>query len=160
MLHLNAFQRLTLYQVILCFLLCGGLLILINGCKKEEIVISLVPSISFVDVTPNNVEEYVETVAIVISYEDGNADIGQPDPDVPVVFVKDSRLQQPDGYHLPPIAPLDAQVYVKGQLTIPLKNLFILGNTNSEQVLFRVYLTDRAGNVSNTITTPAVTVYR
>ncbi len=160
MLHLNPSHRLNRHQVILFILMLSGLIIVASGCKKEEIVISLIPTISFVDVTPKNVQEYAETVAIVIAYEDGNADIGQPDPDIPVVFVKDSRLQQPDGYHLPPIAPLDAQVYVKGQLTIPLKNLFILGNTNSEQVWFEVYLTDRAGNVSNTITTPAVTVYR
>lgn len=160
MLHHNKNGKYNLSSYLLLVLMLTVQVLTTYGCGEEEINISLTPVISFVEINPEQVEEYTETVEIVIAYEDGNADIGQPDPDVPVVFVKDSRLQQPDGYHLPPVAPLDAQVYVKGQLSIPLKNLFILGNTDTEQVWFEVYITDRAGNISNTINTPVITVYR
>lgn len=130
------------------------------GCGKDEINFSLIPKISFTGINPTYVQEYTEVVTITIAYEDGNGDIGQPDPDVPVVFVKDSRLQEPDGYHVPPVAPVGAQVIVNGQITIPLKNLFVLGNTTEEQLHFEVYLTDRAGNKSNILETPAVTVHK
>ncbi|PSJ78015.1 hypothetical protein C7N43_06035 [Sphingobacteriales bacterium UPWRP_1] len=131
------------------------------GCGKEEINFGFVPQITFVGLTPLEVQEYTGIVTITIAYEDGNGDIGEPDPDMPVVFVKDSRLQQPDGYHVQPVAPLGSgQVIVSGQLQVPIKNLFVLGNTQQEQVRFEVYITDRAGNQSNTIETPAVTVFR
>lgn len=132
-----------------------------TGCGKEEINFGVIPNITFVGISPLEVQEYTGIVTITIAFEDGNGDIGEPDPDVPVVFVKDSRLQQPDGYHVQPVAPLGGeQVIVNGQLQIPLKNLFVLGNTQQEQVRFEVYITDRAGNQSNIIETPAVTVFR
>ena len=150
------------FKSISSFLLCLFLMTcLISACQKTEPVeILYIPQINFVGISPETVTEFESTVTITIAYQDGTGDIGFENPDSPVVFVKDSRLAGEDGFHIPPLAPLNSNVPIQGNLDVVLKNTFILGNGDEETTNYEVYLIDRAGNKSNTIKTPDITIVR
>ncbi len=133
--------------------------ILLSSCKKDEEDVNT-PVISDLKVEPDTVVEFIDTVVISFSYVDRNGDLGEPDPNVNTVSVKDSRLQNADWYHLAPIAPLDASVPIEGTLKIKLNNLFIIGNADKETLNFTVQIHDREGNISNELFSHDVVVVR
>lgn len=47
-----------------------------SGCKKEE-VISNIPSISFISISPNPAIKYQNEITITLECTDGNGDIGK-----------------------------------------------------------------------------------
>ena len=127
------------------------------SCKKEEEDLSI-PEIEFKSITSTQVIEFDEIVSITISYKDSEGDLGQEDPDNNSLRVKDSRLDNPDWYHIPPITPNNQALITEGEFSIDLAPLFILGNGSEEPVTFSVQLKDRKGNWSNTITVPEVLI--
>lgn len=147
-------------KIIVCTLLII-VAIAVTACQDNDIEpLSPIPSIELVSVSPNVIQEFAEKVFITIRYEDGNGDIGYDNPDLNAVFVKDSRLAEADGYHVPPITPPNTNLAVTGQLTIELKNNFILGNSDEEVITYEIQLQDRAGNLSNTVETETITIIR
>jgi len=66
------------------------LIILFFACEKEGIV-SDFPEIEFVSISPTTVQEFSEEINITISYLDANGDLGENNPDVKNMFVKDLR---------------------------------------------------------------------
>ncbi len=72
--------------------------------------------------------------------------------------MKDARLQGTDGYHIPPLAPEDADVPIQGELEVELNALFLLGNSGQEETSYTMYVVDRAGNRSNEFTTGMITI--
>ena len=77
-----------------------------------------------------------------------------------MLSVQDSRLNEADEYHVPPIAPVGQEVPISGTLLIPLNRLFLLGNGQQEEVFFTVKMKDRAGNWSEEKVSPTITVNR
>lgn len=133
------------------------------ACSKEEEeteVLSADPSISFVSLDPVEVENFKNSVTLVIKYKDNNGDIGFDDPDEFALWVKDSRLDSADYYHVPPQSPPGSNIIIEGQLEIVLNSIFILGNGSEEIMTLSVKLKDRAGHWSNIITTPTITIKR
>ena len=57
-----------------------------------------------------------------------------------------------------PRAPEDAQVAIQGELEVELNALFLLGNGSEETTTYTLRIRDRAGNWSNTIITPTITI--
>ena len=47
---------------------------------------------------------------------------------------------------------------IRGELEVELTPLFLLGNSGQEVMTYSFHITDRAGNRSNELTTPAITV--
>lgn len=127
------------------------------GCKKEEVMPSA-PEIAFVSMNAQSVHEFDERVKVRFSYTDGDGDLGQSDPDDYTLWVKDARLEGTDGYHIPPLAPEDAEVSIQGELEVELNALFLLGNSGQEQTSYTMYVVDRAGNRSNEFTTGTITI--
>jgi hypothetical protein len=136
-------------------ILCSTLLL--TSCKKEEMM-PAVPEIALISVSPLEVVQFGERVKVRFSYQDGNGDLGHPDPDVPSLEVKEARLNAPDWYHIPPIAPEGSEVMIRGELEVELNALFLLGNGTVETTTYTLRIRDRAGNWSNTITTPTITI--
>ena len=93
-------------------------------------------------------------------YQDGDGDLGTSDPDVNSIFVQDNRLEKPDEYYLPPLAPEEAKISIQGQLDLKLSPTFLLGNGSQETVEYTLYLFDRAGNQSNVLKTGPILVVR
>lgn len=121
---------------------------------------SIVPAIRLLDVSQTQVREFTDTLAIRLAYTDGDGDLGNPDPDIPSVILRDARLAQPDSLHLKPLAPVGAGVAIQGELLLQLPLLFLLGNSPSESTTFDITLFDRSGHVSNTVRTPTITIIR
>lgn len=133
-----------------------GLLVL--SCKKDDEGFSEVPSIEFISITPASVGEFEEEVTLTIKYQDGNGDLGENSPTAKNLFVTDSRNGVEYSYRIQQLAPNDANIIIEGELDVKLKTLSVVGSESSEAVTFNVYVVDRAGNISNTITTSPVTV--
>lgn len=135
-----------------------SLLLTLSGCKKEEVV-SNVPSISFMSISPNPAIKYQDEITITLECTDGDGDIGENTPDVKNVFVTDSRNNVTSSFRLSQLAPDNSGIIVRGRVNIHLLPPgFIDDNNTTETVTYSVYLKDRAGNQSNTIQTSPVTV--
>ena len=139
--------------------------LLITGCActlfccKKENDMPKEPVIELVSIGPSDVEQFVDVVMLRFKYTDGNGDIGEVDPDVPSLRVKDSRLSEPDWYHLPPLTPDQQELAIQGELELPLNTLFLLGNSDTEVLTYSIVLIDRAGNYSNELMSPPITVH-
>lgn len=130
---------------------------LTGGCGKEP-ELDPIPQISFVSISETEVLSFTNAVEVVFSYADQDGDLGTANPDEGSLRVKDSRLPEADWYHVPPMTP-DLQVLqIEGTYSVQLNPLFILGNGDVEVASFTLQLRDRAGNWSNSITTPEVRI--
>lgn len=132
------------------------------ACTKYEEVKSgnNTPSITYSGIIPLQVQQFEDSIKIKIKYKDGNGDLGDLNPDVLNISVKDNRLKKADLYHLHALAPTDQELAIEGELTIRLKNTFLVGSGNSEQTSYEVKIQDRAGDWSNVIVTDFITIIK
>ena len=56
------------------------------------------------------------------------------------------------------LAPDGSTIHIKGNLNAVIKNTAITDGSSSQSVTYSLYMKDRAGNMSNTITTSAITI--
>jgi len=124
--------------------------------KKDEEPVA--PNITFKSISASQVTEFQNAIRVIITYEDLQGDIGEPDPDTYSLRIKDDRLQGYDWYHIPPMTPDLMSLHIRGEYEVTLAPLFLLGNGSSETTRFTIQLRDRAGNWSNRIQTPSVTI--
>jgi hypothetical protein len=139
---------------IFCFALVSLALV---SCKEEE-EISPIPEIEFVSVTPQSVHEYTDSLVFTISYRDGDGDLGENDPDAENFFLADSRNNVIYKFRIPQLAPDNANIIIDGNLNVTLANTAIIDGSTSQTFTYSIYVKDRAGNQSNTVTTSSVTV--
>ncbi len=132
-------------------------MLFLAACEEQQ---SNVPEITNLTVEPMLVEEFTDTVTISFDYYDYNGDLGNPDPNVASLSVKDTRLQFEDLYHVQPLAPVGSSVPIQGRLSIRLNNLFILGNDSLENLQFEVMMQDQQGNWSELVESDTITVFR
>lgn len=143
------------------FLILLTCLITFSSCNKDDgPPFSVIPEIELVSISTDTVVQFSDILIITIEYRDGDGDIGQENPDVNSIFVRDARLENYDGFYIGPIAPIGTEVAITGQLNIEFPSLFLFGNGSAENTFFYLYLVDRAGNQSNEIITPTVTIVR
>ncbi len=133
---------------------------LCTACEKvsDEAVFDLTPRIELIDLSTDTLRAFEDRLRIRIRYEDGDGDLGHSDPDINTIFVKDSRLENADEYYLGPLAPEGSDISIQGSLNLELSPTFLLGNGSEESAIYTIYLLDRAGQQSNTITTPTITI--
>jgi hypothetical protein len=131
--------------------------LVILSCKKEEDE-PVAPVIEFISLSAAQVVQFEETLLITFSYEDEQGDLGETDPDMYSLSVKDARLENADWYHIPPMTPELQSLHIKGNFTVEIPPLFLLGNGQQETTTFKLQVTDRAGNKSNEIITPEVLI--
>ena len=136
------------------------LFVFVSSCKKDtdEIQVDEIPKLELLSVEPLDIQQFEEKLFVYLNYEDGNGDLGQLDPDSTSLTIKDSRLQFEDKYHIPPLAPLEEEIQIKGVLKVEIKNTFLLGTADKETYNYEIKIKDRAGNWSNTVSTPLITV--
>lgn len=134
----------------------------VQSCVKETQLSegNPIPQIAIVKSEPSSIIQFKDSVKITLSYEDGDGDIGFENADINSLEIKDTRLSKPDYYYVPPQAPLGAKIAIKGLLVVKLRNLFLLGTGNAETTSLEIRLRDRAGNWSNKVTTPEITIKR
>lgn len=139
------------------------LLFVIGSCSKETKFVQVFPPepvISLKSISPMKMQEFSDSLIVVIEYQDGDGNIGFTHPDSNALEVQDVRLARPDYYFVPPLAPLNSSISIEGQLTFKIRGAFILGSGDTEKTSFTIRLKDRSGTWSNTITTPEVSINR
>lgn len=130
--------------------------IVASSCEKENL--SPIPSIEILRTGPLFIEEFSGVVEVELRYEDGDGDLGFIHPDSLALEVWDDRLERPDGYYVPPLAPVESSVPIRGVLVVKLGGIFILGNGTSETTTYTLRIRDRKGNWSNTVETLPITI--
>ena len=148
-----------LSQITNLYIIAVLALISFYGCWQEEVVtVNKTPLIQLVSVSSQNIKQFKDSVVITFEYKDGDGDIGETDPDKNSIQIKDSRLTKPDYYFIKPLAPPGSEISFKGTIALQIKSLFLLGTANSEITTLELRIKDRAGNWSNVITTPTITI--
>lgn len=132
------------------------------ACEKIEAgpAFDEAPLIELTALSKDTLVQFTDQLVLTIRYQDGDGDLGNPDPDVNSIFVKDSRLEEADEYYLGPLAPPGSEVSIQGNLELHLAPTFLLGNGDYEAAEFSIHVVDRAGHRSNTIETGAVILLR
>jgi hypothetical protein len=141
-----------------------SLLILFFACKKKDnLIISDLPSIELVSVNKTEIKEFTDSLVFTVSYRDGDGDLGTESPDSTVIEIIDNRDPQNlvFGYHLSPRSPNGTNLIVQGQLQLVLKNIIILNSANTgESTTFSIRIKDRAQNWSNRVETGEISIVR
>ena len=136
--------------------------LLASGCTEVNVIDKPAgpPVLEFVDIQPTNVIEFQDSILITFKYKDPDGDLGYEDPDVRSLSIHDLRLEKPDSQHVGLLAPLENHLDIEGELTVKLKNTFLLGSNDTEVTTYRLILTDRSGNQSNPIQTDEISIVR
>ena len=121
-------------------------------------MISDTPIIEFKSISPTTVQEYSDDIIITISYSDGNGDLGENNPDIHNLFVEDNRNGIVYQFRIPHLAPDNNSIAIEGDFNITINGSGITNESSSQQVNYTIYVTDRAGNKSNSISTSSITI--
>ncbi len=135
------------------------------SCKKDSQpvanpLLSDIPAIQLISTTPTTVHQFVDSIKFVIQFTDGNGDVGDYNADSLSLVVVDNRNSSlVNRFHIPPVAPQGSTIAVQGQFSVVLKSIILLNAAStSETTTFSIKLKDRAGNWSNTVVSPTVTI--
>lgn len=132
--------------------------LLLVACKDDEPAFPVIPEITLLSVGPTTMTEFEDSLYIQLQYRDGDGDIGFENADSFTLFVQDARLTLPDKYFVRPLSPIGSNVAIEGTLDILIRNTFLLGTGNQEITSYTLQLKDRAGNWSNIVQTPDITI--
>tara|TARA_B100000427_G_C15453558_1_gene570674 strand:- start:561 stop:998 length:438 start_codon:yes stop_codon:yes gene_type:complete len=135
-----------------------SILIFFSHCKKDENEDVFIINIK--STQPVSLQEFQENVMVTISYIHPNGYVGFFDPDYLSLEVKDSRLTNPDYYHLIPVTPPNQSLSVQGELLIQIDAPFIFGNGLTETLTYDIRIQDINKQWSNKVTTSEITVNR
>jgi hypothetical protein len=130
---------------------------LLFSCEKDE-VLSDVPSIEFKSIAPATAQEYIDDIIISISYSDANGDLGENNSDIHNLFVEDNRNNIVYHFRIPELTPTGSDIAIQGNFNITINGSGITDGSSNQKVNYAVYVKDRAGNNSNTITTSSITI--
>jgi len=142
------------------FFLLLSIVFFSSSCKKDDITeISSVPEIEMVSVAPTQPQEYSDSIVFTIHYKDGDGDLGENDPDVKNLFLTDNRIGITHQYRIQQLAPSGSSIAIEGNLNVVLNNLIITDSSSTQNANFSIYVVDRAGNKSNTVTSSTITIH-
>jgi len=151
----------TLRNTIWITLLMG----LLFSCKKEDHEpfpypnVPNTPHIALNSVNQTSVVANQDSLVFVISYMDGNGDIGHDNADSTSLRLTDNRGPLVMEYHIPPVTPDGNDISVRGEFSIVLQHTILFDQSVAEEtVTFTIQLKDRAGNWSNAVTSPVIKV--
>src|ERR1035437_2052500 len=142
------------------FTIIFGVLIVFSSCQKDAPAISTTPSITFVSVAPTSLTQFKDNINFTISYQDGDGDLGQNDPNVYNLFLTDNRINITYPYRIQQLAPDNSNIAIEGNLNIVLPNAGITDGSTSQTATYSIYIVDRAGHQSNTVTSLGITIHQ
>ena len=105
------------------------------------------------------VSQFDGPIVFTIFFQDGDGDIGFEDADSSALFLTDERFPLTEGYHIPPQTPGGAELTIQGTWELHLDHTILMDPyASSETATFRLKLRDRAGNWSNEVVSPPITI--
>ncbi|NNC84646.1 MAG: hypothetical protein HKN75_01105 [Bacteroidia bacterium] len=140
----------------LLFIACISLLVI--GCEEDKTTYDPVPEIGIVSVSPVVANEFQDDITVVLSYIDGDGDLGENDPNVNNLFITDNRINITQAFRIPQLSPSGSEIALQGQLDVIIPGTGITDGSNQQQATFTLYVKDRAGNESNRVTTQFITI--
>ncbi len=155
----------------LIFIVLSGLLL--SSCSGVGPVFDERPEISLVSIGPSRVTQgSADSVKIVIHFQDGDGDLGAVEGSAPGpnLWVVDNRGIMADSlatfsYTVPNLSPGTKNPSIQGTIEItmdaPILSKYFppFPAENENDVNFKIYLKDRAGNTSDTIYSTFITIY-
>ena len=132
-------------------------IVLLFSCTKDD-TFSVVPAIEFKSINPSIAQEYIDDINITISYTDDDGDLGENNPDVYNLFVLDNRNGIEYKFRIPALSPNGHEIAIEGNFNIKINGSGITNSSTSQQVNYDIYVTDRAGNSSNIVSTSFITI--
>ena len=147
------YSRVT-YNILSLFIF----LTLVSCGKDEDINLSEVPRIDFNTLNPTTIQEFDGPITFNVKYEDGDGDLGENSPNVKNLYLKDNRNGIVYDYRLQQLAPDGATIPIRGTFDVVLNNTAITDGSSQQSATFDIYVVDRSGNKSNTITSTTLTV--
>jgi hypothetical protein len=129
-----------------------------SACKKDDELMSAVPEIEFVSVTPTSLKEYSAPLSFTIKYRDGDGNLGENNADVKNLYLTDNRINVTYTYRIQQLAPDNTTIPIQGTLNIDLASVNIINSAASQTVTYSIYVVDRAGNKSNVVTSDVITL--
>jgi hypothetical protein len=136
-----------------------AVVVFMTACKKDKVdLLDPTPVILEVTVSPNSVVEYQDSIVFAVTYRDGDGDLGENSPDAANLFVVDNRINVTERFRIRELAPSGSDIPITGTLQVTLRNTGITDNSASQTFDYTIYMVDRAGNESNRVVTPEVTV--
>ena len=133
--------------------------LLFSQCKKDDPIATEVPAIELESVSSTNVLEG-DPLTFRIKYTDGDGDLGENNPDVHNLFLTDNRVNVTYEYRVKELAPEGSSIIIRGHLDVELNSTAITNGSNSQSVTYSVYVVDRAGHQSNTVTSTSITIHK
>lgn len=141
-------------KISFCFLLVAA----VSSCKKDDAISSNIPAIELVSVSSNNISEG-DPLTFRIKYTDGDGDLGENNANAHNLFLTDNRVGVTYEYRIQELAPSGSSLIIRGNLDVVLNTTAITNGSNSQNVTYSIYVKDRAGNQSNTVTTSDITIH-
>ncbi len=151
-------------SIYLLFVAMAGLAFL-AGCQDED-EYSDVPEIKFVSLEKFDYTTPFDSLSLTFSFTDGDGDLGVASNDTATRDVIATMYEMKDGvfvpwddgnpflkYALPYMEPRGSNASLKGDISISMSFNLLQPN---DTIKYDVYILDRAGNKSNTITTSTV----
>ncbi len=129
------------------------------GCTEdvESTRFPAEPTLLIDVISSTMLSEFTDTLFVNLVYTDGDGDLGGFD-NQSKLFVLDQRLSEPDEFALEELTPNGEALAITGDINVALGPYFKLGNAPEEVFAIELWLTDRAGNESNHVTTEDLTI--
>jgi hypothetical protein len=142
--------------------ICYFILIIffIAGCKKDKVNFPVEPGIEMVSITPSSPMQYTDPVTITIHYEDGDGDLGENNDQVKNCFVTDNRVGITYEYRIKQLAPSGAMIPIEGNLNIDIGGQVLTDSSSTQSANYTLYIIDRAGHKSNSVTTGTIQIIK
>ena len=135
-----------------------ALIMFLSACKKDEIEFPVEPSITYTSISPAIAIQYSDHVVIAIRYEDGDGDLGENNDNVKNCFVTDNRIGITYQFRIQQLAPTGASIPIKGPLNIDIGGQALTDSSAQQNVSYTLYVVDRAGHKSNSVTTASIVI--
>ena len=135
-----------------------SVLVAFSSCKKDEPLVSAIPKVEFISISPAEVKEYKDEIVIKIAYLDGDGDLGENNPNVSNLFVVDLRDTITYEFRIQQLSPEGADIAIRGNLNVILSNSAITDGSASQTVNYALFVKDRAGNMSNIVFSTPINV--
>ena len=129
-------------------------------CCKKAPTYPATPSLTWLNATPNPVKIGTDSLKLKFSFTDGDGDLGQAGTSIYVTDIRPNNLNKPYiyTYNLPNIPSKGSYKQITGSISINMysNNSCRPGHDTRDTVSYAIYVKDKAGHKSNTITTPPI----
>lgn len=133
------------------------------GCSNKPLF-STIPEIQFIDIQPQTIQEYQDSIAIRFSFKDGDGDLGDtPGSDRFSLIVIDNRTHFPDSvrtlkFQIPPLNTNTKNPSILGEIILAYPPTVMTPGSASDSTTYTLFIYDNVGNKSNEIVTDKIKI--